>query len=147
MVNEPLNFVNTPALARERGLRVETSRIPESGAYTSLVTLSVNGSVVSGTLIGPRLRPRIVDAMGFNVDIAPDRHMLFILNDDAPGMIGRIGTILGEHNINIGNMSVGRDEPNSRAAMAVTVDEPVPEEVRKNLLEIPGFIEARAVNL
>lgn len=151
MVNEPLNFVNTPALARERGFRVETSRYPESADYTNLVVLRLESaegeSMVSGTLVGPRMKPRLVGAMGFDMDIEPEKHMVFIRNEDVPGMIGRLGTALGEHGINIGNMAVGRGEPGSRAAMAVTVDEPVPQDVIKALLQIPGFKEARAVTL
>ncbi len=151
MVNEPLNFVNTPALARERGFRVETSRYSESADYTNLVVLRLESaegeSMASGTLVGPRMKPRLVGAMGFDMDIEPEKHMLFIRNEDVPGMIGKLGTALGEHGINIGNMAVGRGEPGSRAAMAVTVDEPVPESVIEALLQIPGFKEARAVTL
>jgi D-3-phosphoglycerate dehydrogenase len=151
MVHEPLNFVNTPALARERGLRVETSHIRESTDYTSLVVLSIPGeggeNCVSGTLLGPRMQPRIIEALGFFVDLVPQKHTLFIRNEDTPGMIGKIGTVLGEHGINIGNMAVGRGAPGSRAAMAITVDEPVPEQVIKDLLEIPGFTDARTVGL
>lgn len=150
MVHEPLNFVNTPALARERGLRVETSRSPESPDYTSLVVLRLeeedgSESTVSGTLVGPRMQPRLIQALGYDMDIIPERHMLFILNEDVPGMIGRVGTALGEHGINIGNMAVGRGDPGSRAAMAVTVDEPIPPEVLDTLVAIPGFTDARAV--
>jgi D-3-phosphoglycerate dehydrogenase / 2-oxoglutarate reductase len=147
MVFEPLNFVNTPALARERGLKVETSRSSESADYTSLVELRMGENAVSGTLFGPRMQPRLVGAMGFDFDVVPEKHMLFIRNEDRPGMIGKLGSILGEHGINIGNMAVGRGEPGSRAAMAVTVDEPVPEEVLNALEETPGFNEARSVTL
>jgi D-3-phosphoglycerate dehydrogenase / 2-oxoglutarate reductase len=151
MVFEPLNFVNTPILARERGLHLETARVPESADYTSLVALRLEGeggeTTVSGTLVGPRHQPRLVEAMGFDMDIVPEKHMLFIRNEDVPGMIGKLGGILGDHGINIGNMAVGRGEPGSRAAMAVTVDEPVPEEVVEALLSTPGFNEARAVTL
>ena len=153
MVLEPLNFVNTPALAKERGLKVETSHIRESTDYTSLVTLRLvskgdgGESVASGTLIGPRMQPLIVEALGFTIDMAPEKHTLFIRNEDRPGMIGKVGTILGEHGINIGNMAVGRKAPGSPAAMAITVDEPVPDEVIEDLLEIPGFTDARAVSL
>lgn len=147
MVFEPLNFVNTPALARERGLKVETSRSSESPDYTSLVELRLGENAVSGTLFGPRMQPRLVEAMGFDFDVVPEKYMLFIRNVDQPGMIGKVGSILGEHGINIGNMAVGRGEPGSRAAMAVTVDEPVPEEVLKALVETPGFDEARSVTL
>src|SRR5918994_4607143 len=147
MVFEPLNFVNTPALAKERGLKVETSRSSESSDYTNLVELRMGENAVSGTLFGPRMQPRLVEAMGFDFDVVPEKHMLFIRNEDRPGMIGKLGSILGEHGINIGNMAVGRGEPGSRAAMAVTVDEPVPEEVLKALLETPGFNQARSVTL
>ena len=151
MVHEPLNFVNTPILAKDRGLRLETSRVSESADYTNLVVLRLDGgggeNLVSGTLSGPKMQPRLVEAMGFDFDVVPEKHMLFIRNEDVPGMIGRAGSILGEHGINIGNMAVGRGEPGSRAAMAVTVDEPVPEEVLKTFAETPGFNEARAVTL
>ena len=147
MVFEPLNFVNTPALAKERGLKVETSRSAESVDYTSLVELRMGENAVSGTLFGPRMQPRLVGAMGFDFDVVPEQHMLFIRNEDRPGMIGKLGGILGEHGINIGNMAVGRGVPGSRAAMAVTVDEPVPEAVLKALEEMPGFDEARSVTL
>ena len=151
MVFEPLNFVNTPILARERGLHLETSRRSESSDYTSLVVLRLDGeggeNVVSGTLVGPRMQPRLVEAMGFDFDVVPEKHMLFIGNEDVPGMIGKVGSILGDHGINIGNMAVGRGEPGSRAAMAVTVDEPVPEEVIETFLKTPGFNAARAVTL
>ncbi|HZC84532.1 MAG TPA: phosphoglycerate dehydrogenase [Rubrobacter sp.] len=147
MVFEPLNFVNTPALAKERGLKVETSRTSESADYTSLVELRMGETAVSGTLFGPRMQPRLVEAMGFDFDVVPEKYMLFIRNEDRPGMIGKLGSILGEHDINIGNMAVGRGEPGSRAAMAVTVDEPVPEEVLNALVETPGFNEARSVTL
>jgi D-3-phosphoglycerate dehydrogenase len=151
MVFEPLNFVNTPALARDRGLKVETSRVSESADYTSLVALRLEDergeNVVSGTLVGPRMQPRLVEVMGFDMDIVPEKHMLFIRNEDVPGMIGKLGTVLGEHGINIGNMAVGRGEPGSRAAMAVTVDEPVPREVLEALLRTPGFNQAWAVTL
>ena len=147
MVHEPLNFVNTPLLAKERGLRLETSRSSESADYTSLVVLRMGENVVSGTLFGPKFQPRLVEAMGFDFDVVPEKFMLFIRNEDTPGMIGKAGSILGEHGINIGNMAVGRGEPGSRAAMAVTVDEPVPDEVLKVLVDTPGFNEARAVTL
>lgn len=151
MVLEPLNFVNTPTLARERGLKIETSRSPESADYTSLVVLRLSGSegesVVSGTLVGPRMQQQLIAALGFDLDVVPEKHMLFILNEDVPGMIGKVGSILGDAGINIGNMAVGRGEPGSRAAMAVTVDEPVPDDVLKTLTETPGFTEARAVTL
>ena len=147
MVHEPLNFVNTPLLAKERGLRLETSRSPESADYTSLVMLRMGENVVSGTLFGPRFQPRLVGALGYDFDIVPEKHMLFIRNEDQPGMIGKAGSILGEHGVNIGNMAVGRGEPGSRAAMAVTVDEPVSNEVLKVLVETEGFNDARAVTL
>jgi D-3-phosphoglycerate dehydrogenase / 2-oxoglutarate reductase len=151
MVFEPLNFVNTPILARDRGLHLETSRRQESADYTSLVVLRLAGAegenVVSGTLSGPRMQPRLVEAMGFDLDVVPEKHMLFIRNEDVPGMIGKVGSILGDHGINIGNMAVGRGEPGSRAAMAVTVDEPVPDGVLKTFMETPGFSDARAVTL
>lgn len=151
MVFEPLNFVNTPLLAKERGLHLETSRSSESADYTSLVVLRLKDgdgeSCVSGTLFGPRHKPRLVSAMGFDLDVVPEKHMLFIRNEDVPGMIGKVGSILGEHGVNIGNMAVGRGTPGSRAAMAVTVDEPVPEEVINVLLSTPGFNEARSVTL
>jgi len=151
MVNEPLNYVNTPTLAGDRGLKVETTSTTEGGAYTSLITarLQVDSqeNLVSGTLIGPQRQPRIIEILGHEVDIVLEKHMLFIRYDDIPGVIGRVGTILGENSINIGNMAVGRDDPVSKSIMALTVDDPVPETVLDQLLEIPNCTGAYAVDL
>ena len=151
MVHEPLNFVNTPALARDRGLLVETSRMPGRTDYNNLVSLRLDGAdgeiVVSGTLVGHKTEPRLVEVAGHGMDIFPERYMVFILNEDVPGMIGKVGTKLGEHGVNIGNMAVGRGEPGARAAMAITVDEPVSDEVLKSMMEIEGFRQARFVDL
>lgn len=151
MVHEPLNYVNTPTLTSDRGLKVDTTSTAERGAYTSLITarLQVDSqeNLVSGTLIGPQRQPRIIEVLGHEVDIILEKHMIFIRYDDMPGVIGRVGSILGEQDINIGNMAVGRDGPLSKAIMALTVDDPVPEKVLDRLLELPGCTGAYAVDL
>ena len=103
---------------------------------------------VVGTTLGNRDRPHLLEAWGQRFNLQMDEgHLALFHYQDVPGMIGKLGSILGDHNINIGNMAVGRGEPGSRAAMAVTVDEPIPEVVLNALVETPGFDDARSVTL
>ena len=89
------------------------------------------------------MQPRLVEAMGFDFDVVPEKYMLFIRNEDRPGMIGKLGSILGEH-INIGNMAVGRGEVPARRWPSPWTS---PEEVLNALVETPGFQDARSVTL
>ncbi|MDQ4019787.1 MAG: ACT domain-containing protein, partial [Actinomycetota bacterium] len=102
---------------------------------------------VAGTTMGRDQRPQLVRALGFELDIELDRLMLFAVNDDTPGMIGRLGTILGEAGVNIANMGVSRNRREARALMALSLDSAPPPEVLERIRGEPGFVDARLVVL
>jgi D-3-phosphoglycerate dehydrogenase / 2-oxoglutarate reductase len=161
-VEEHVNFVNAPAIAEERGIHVAESSESQSRDYSNLaaVTVVAGGQrfEVAGTIFGPRNVPHLVSAYGqsFNIELA--RHLAIFRYSDVPGMIGKVGTVLGEHGINIASTAVGRapdHEPDAPAGggsgrlavMVVTVDSPVPAEVIGAITAIEGFESGRAVTL
>src|SRR5207302_798317 len=132
ILEETINYVNAPVVARERGIEVKEVKSSDAGDFTSLVTLQVEAekktSRIAGALYGRR-DPRIVQMDSFRVEIVPEGHMLFILNHDRPGVIGQVGQILGEHQINIARMQCSREEKGGHALLIVGVDAPLPAEV------------------
>ncbi len=151
IVHEPVSYVNAPTIARERGLEVSERRSPESQDYVNLVMLRAgteSGEVaVGGTLVGSRNAERLVRVYEFDLDIAPADHMAFFRYEDRPGVIGSVGTILGEAGINIASMEVGRKEAGGLALMCLTVDSPIPPEVLDRIVEAVGMKSARQVAL
>jgi D-3-phosphoglycerate dehydrogenase len=147
VVHEPVSYVNAPTIARERGLEVSEARSPESQDYVNLVLVRASteaGDVaVGGTLVGPRNAERLVRVYDFDIDIAPSEHMVFFRYEDRPGVIGAVGTILGEAGINIASMEVGRKEAGGLALMCLTVDSPIPPEVLDRIVEAVGMKSAR----
>lgn len=150
-VHEPVSFVNAPLLAAERGLEVRETKSPTSREYVNLVTVRggrIGRSVsVAGTLAGKAQSPRIVLIDDHTVDVPPAAHMLVVRNEDLPGVIGRVGTILGEAGVNIADMGVGRGPGDERALMVLATDSPVGPEVLERLRAQPGISDARAIEL
>jgi D-3-phosphoglycerate dehydrogenase / 2-oxoglutarate reductase len=147
VVHEPVSYVNAPAIARERGLEVSERRSSESQDYVNLVAVRAvteAGEVeVGGTLVGPRNAERLVRVYDFDIDIAPSEHMVFFRYEDRPGVIGAVGSILGEGGINIASMEVGRKEAGGLALMCLTVDSPIPPEVLDRIVAAVGMKSAR----
>jgi D-3-phosphoglycerate dehydrogenase / 2-oxoglutarate reductase len=161
-VEENVNFVNAPSIAEERGIRVAESKERESRDYANLVTVTVVAGgeriEVGGTTFGPRNVPHLVKAYGQSFNIELMRHIAIFRYSDVPGMIGKVGTVLGEHGVNIASTAVGRvpdHEPEAPAGggtgrlavMVVTVDSPVPAEVIDAITSLEGFESGRAVTL
>ncbi|GAB6908000.1 D-3-phosphoglycerate dehydrogenase [Desulfosarcina cetonica] len=136
MVKDAVNFVNAPSVAREMGIKVTESTIPEAEDYTHLITLRVNTdageNLVAGTIIG-RSDLKVVKINDFRLELVPEGHILLIFNQDRPGAIGGIGTTLGKHNINIGRMQVGQDKDGDHNIIFLQTDTPVPPEVLDTL--------------
>jgi D-3-phosphoglycerate dehydrogenase / 2-oxoglutarate reductase len=120
-------------IARERGLHVSERRSPRSEDYVNLMTLTAatdaGGVTVAGTVVAKRDGARLVRVFDFDVDIAPAPSMAFIHYEDRPGVIGKVGTLLGEAGVNIASMEVGRTAAGGLALMVLTVDSPIPPEV------------------
>lgn len=151
VVHEPVSYVNAPTIAKERGLEVSERRTVESQDYVNLVLLRAEteaGEVsVGGTLVGKRDAERLVLVYDFDLDMAPAEHMAFFLYEDRPGVIGTVGTLLGEAGVNIASMEVGRQEAGGLALMGLTVDSPIPEKVLDRMVQAVGMKSARSIAL
>jgi D-3-phosphoglycerate dehydrogenase len=150
-VDEPVTFVNAPQLAEERGLEVRETTSSSALDYVNLVTIrgrTASRDVhVAGTLFGKREAPRIVGIDDHLVDLPPSRHMLVVRNADVPGMIGAVGSILGEANVNIADMDVGTGPGGDAALMVLSTGTPVGDDVVERLRAVPGVIDAQAIEL
>ena len=151
VVDEPVTFVNAPQLAEERGVIVRSTSSASARDYVNLVTVRgvADGrpTHVAGTLYGKSDAPRIVGLDEHIVDLPPSSHMLVVRNDDVPGVIGMVGTILGSAGVNIDDMDVGRSPTGVAAMMAISTGLPVPPEVVADLRSRPGVVDAKAIEL
>jgi D-3-phosphoglycerate dehydrogenase len=149
-VNEPVSFVNAPMLARDRGLVVSEMRSTVSQDYVSLISLRAEtdeGPIsMRGTIIG-KTSERIVEVDGFDIEVTPAEHMVFFTYRDRPGIIGKVGTILGDHDINIATMDVGRKSEAGDAILCITVDTEVPSDVLASIGETIDASRLRAITL
>jgi D-3-phosphoglycerate dehydrogenase / 2-oxoglutarate reductase len=149
-VHEPVSFVNAPMLARERGLTVSEMRSTVSHDYVSLIQLRVetDGGPASaaGTIIG-KDHHRVLQVNDFDIEVEPAEHMVFFRYEDRPGIIGRVGTILGEHDINIATMDVGRKAELNEALMCLTVDSPAATNVLEDIARAIDAYELRSISL
>lgn len=141
---EPVSFVNAPQLAEARGLSVGESRDALAHDYVNLITLRSDAHSLAGTVFGLRHEARLVMVDDHLVDIPPARHMVIVRNEDVPGVIGTVGTTLGEAGVNISDMDVGRSPSGEAALMVLSTDEPVAEEVLDALRSLPGVREVGA---
>jgi D-3-phosphoglycerate dehydrogenase len=145
-----ITLVNSRSVAEERGIEVLESTSSARMAFANLMVVRLKTSEcdlsVAGTLFGRSL-PRLVDVDGVEVDAIPQGRLLMVRNDDTPGVVGHIGTLLGERSINIARMTVGRKPGSGRAVMLIEVDNDVPSEVLAEVKRIPGVREARSINL
>ena len=139
--SDSVNMVNAPYLAKERGLDVRSVRHEREGAYNTLVRVTVGTSQgdrsVAGTLFGNE-NPRLVEIFGIGIEADLRGDMLYIVNEDAPGFIGRIGTLLGQNGINIGTFHLGRRDTGGEAVLLLSVDAPIPDAVVKQACALEG---------
>jgi D-3-phosphoglycerate dehydrogenase / 2-oxoglutarate reductase len=149
-VEEPVNYVNASHFAKLHGLDVVEQTSLRSEDFVNLISVAVESDTrsrrLAGTIFGER-QPRIVYLDGYDTDAVPSGHMLLVSNNDTPGIIGRIGTLMGQNKINIATMTVGRDQTGGTALAILNVDSPVPSEVLRTLEAEPGIIWTRAIQL
>src|SRR5204862_3877357 len=132
-VDQPVNYVNAPIVAAERGIDVVEERRRSSRDFTNLIAVSAGEARVAGTTIGHEHRQWLVSAFGFELEIELAERMIFLRYDDVPGVIGRVGTLLGEARVNIANMAVSRNREGGKALMALSIDTPAAPEVIERL--------------
>ncbi|HVC78239.1 MAG TPA: phosphoglycerate dehydrogenase [Candidatus Micrarchaeaceae archaeon] len=140
-----INQVNARLIASSRGVKLVERRSPAHGSYASLVTLRIDGHEIAGTVLMGELRAVRIDL--FRVDLVPEGRFLVSRHHDRPGVVGRFGTILGEHDVNIASMQVGRDGPRGNAMMILAVDDQVRDDVLTRLREVDGMSDLRYVEL
>jgi len=148
VVAEPVSFVNAPQIAEQRGISVRETKSSDALDYVNLIVVRGDqGTDVAATLFGKSQSPRIVGIDGHQVDLPPARHMLVVHNDDTPGVIGRVGTVLGEAGCNISNMDVGQSPSGEAALMVIATETPIPPAVVDLVTAQPGVKSARAIDL
>ena len=150
MVQDTVNFVNATMLAGERRrIRVAEARA-RSDEYVNLVTVKAvsNGIVnsVAGTIFG-RKELRVVKINNFRLELAPQGKFIVIHNNDKPGAIGSIGTLLGTHQVNISQMRVGQQEDGDKTMIYFRTDNPIPDQVMQELRRLPLIIDVMAFEL
>ena len=143
---EPVTFVNAPQVAAALGVEVKETKIAGGGGdYVNLVTLRAGTHSIAATLVGQRRQARIVLVDDHITDVPPSDHMLVVRNDDRPGVIGVVGTLLGNHDVNIADMDVGRALTPGTALMVIAPTAEVGETVLDELRAAPGIIEVIAL--
>lgn len=150
VVGETVNYVNAPVIAKQRGIDVIETRNADFDDYASLLKITVTTdkgkTEISGTLFEGR-EMRIVQMGGFPMDFLPEGVVLVTDHHDKPGVIGNVGTLLGNEKINIASMYVGRIKPGQKAIMVLGVDAEVPDAVIEKMVKIPGIDGVKQVQL
>ena len=147
VVAEAVTYVNAGDMATERGMEVRTISTVESSDFLNLITLRSGGHALAGTLVGIRSEPRIVMVDDHAIDLPPSDHMVVVRNEDRPGMIGVVGTALGDAGVNVADMAVGHVGDGHSAIMVLSTGGPVPTPVLDDLRRRPGSISVRALDL
>jgi D-3-phosphoglycerate dehydrogenase len=145
--DDPVSFVNALSMARDRGIEVRGINTSTSRHYVNVITIRGGGHELSGTLVGLDGDPRLVRVDDHDVDMPPANHMLVVRNDDRPGMIGFVGTTLGNAGVNIDDMDVGRSDDGVPAVMVLATPVPVPAEVQDALRARDGILSVHAIDL
>ncbi|WP_339442705.1 ACT domain-containing protein, partial [Pseudomonas proteolytica] len=138
---DTVNMVNAPLLAKERGIEVREVRTEREGDYHTLLRVSVKTDAgersVAGTLFGDSA-PRVVELFGIKVEADLAGHMLYVVNEDAPGFIGRLGTLLGTAGVNIGTFHLGRRSAGGEAVLLLSIDDAVTPDLLAQIRALPG---------
>ncbi len=151
IVHEPVTYVNAPLMAAERGIHIEETKSASSQDYVNLVVIrgeSDEGPVaVGGSLFGKGNEEHLVRVYEFSIDMEPERYLCLLRYADRPGVIGKVGTVLGAADINIASIKVSRETIGGEALMGLTVDSPIPPEVVREIAAVAQAREARFIDL
>ncbi|WP_317056570.1 phosphoglycerate dehydrogenase [Roseovarius rhodophyticola] len=146
--NPEVNMVSAPLIAKERGIKISTTRQDKSGAFEGYIKLTVVTSErersIGGTVFSDG-KPRFIQIKGINIDAEIGRHMLYTTNHDEPGIIGALGQTMGENDVNIANFTLGRSAVGGEAIALLYVDSQVPDTVIAKLHETGLFQQIRAL--
>ena len=143
-----VNMVNAPVIAKERGIKVSETRRDRQGIYEGyikiVVTMGDTSRRVAGTVFSDG-RPRLIQIKDINLDSGFAPHMLYVVNEDKPGFIGKLGTLLGDAKVNIANFTLGRSAPGQDAICLVEVDGQVPDSAIAAITQLPQVRMAKAL--
>jgi len=149
-LGETVNYVNAQVIADERNIKITESKTGRIEDFANLISVMVETDKskysIEGTLF-TNADPRIVKIDKFYVDAIPSGNMVLISNRDVPGIVGQIGTLLGENKINIAGMSFGRTEPGKEAISILNVDSPVPARVLDKIKKAKNVLDAKVIKL
>jgi D-3-phosphoglycerate dehydrogenase len=149
IAGDTVNMVNAESIAKSKNIKVTESKNEDSPVYSNMVTVTVTSGrdvmSVRGTVFAQT--PRLIGIDNYCFEIPMDTDMLFARYHDRPGIIGSVGKILGENNINIGQMTVGRDKAKNMAIMLMGVDHEVPAGLLKKVNDATGFDETKFIDL
>ena len=149
-MQDSVNFVNAPMLIGNRGIKFTQTTAGQPAKYSDLITMEVVTSkrtrVVAGTVYDMH-EIRIVQVDDYWMELAPFGHVLYVRHKDQPGLVGRVGTLLGDRNINIAGMQVGRESVRGRAIMCLTIDDDISKETLDALANIAGVASVRLLIL
>jgi len=143
-----VNMVNAPLRARERGIVIEETRRDRQGAYEGYIKLAITAEGLSRDVAGTVFsdgRPRLIQIKGIDLDAGFAPRILYVTNEDKPGFIGQLGTLLGDAGINIASFALGRSAPGADAIALVEVDGGIPEDVLAQIRQLPLVRQAKAL--
>jgi len=150
ILKETVNFINATSLAKERGIKIKEVKISKEEEFITLIKLDIKTDKetrrIAGTL-SPNKKPRIVKIDDYYVEVSPFGEMIVVQNWDRPGIIGNLGALLGQHNINIASMTFGRQEPGGRAISVLNVDSPVSAEIIDKIKKIQNILAVKEIKL
>lgn len=149
-LRERVNYVNAEIEAKERGIRIIETRDATIRDYSGSLHLAAQGSMGEHSVTGALLSDgeiRITDVDGFPINVPPSNYMLFTVHRDMPGIIGKIGSLLGSFNVNIASMQVGRKIVRGDAVMALSLDDPLPDGLLTEITKVAGIRDAYTVKL
>ncbi len=150
ILTESINYINAPVIAKERGIKVVESKTSETKDYTSLITLTIKTSKevcsAAGTLFG-RQDQRIVRINKFTLEVIPEGNMLVIYNHDRPGVIGNIGSTLGNNNVNIARLHLSREQTDKEALVVLSTDSAVTKDVLDKLSSLPHVTSVKYLKM
>ena len=145
--DQPISYVNALDVANEHGVQIRSVTTTSSADYVNTVTIRGGGHAIAGTLVGLKGEARIVMVDDHTVDMPPTTHMIILRNDDRPGVIGKVGTALGEAGINIVDMNVGRSKDGLGALMVISTHDSVSNDVAELLIATDGVTRCSILNL
>lgn len=150
ILEDAVNYVNAPVIAKDRGIEVKEVKGGDTGDFTSMIRVRVEAGKkthrMAGTLYS-RKDPRIVEIDNFQVEVVPEGHMLLLQNIDRPGVIGTVTSVLGQHDVNIARMQCSREERGGNALLIIGLDAPLPSGMLQTIKQGPNILSVKLVDL